>query len=77
MMTFILLEMFVLLFLSRVKTGTSHLQDGGPQETQSDQNKQLGVKYIQIITKFALLMQTPVKENSYLRLMLLESRGSL
>ena len=43
----------------------------------SDQNKLLGVNYIQRIIKFELLIQTQVEENDYSRLMLLKSRGSL
>ena len=43
----------------------------------SDQNKSLGVNCIQRIIKFELLMWTQVEENSYSRLILLDSRGFL
>ena len=43
----------------------------------SNQKKSLGVNLIHGIIKFELLMQTQVKKNSYLILILLDSRGSL
>ena len=43
----------------------------------NDQNKSLGVNYTQRIIKFEPLMWTQVEENSYSRLILLDSWGSL
>ena len=83
----------LLLFLSkRLAPQRTHatFQDGGPQKISwskqiawreqkfHDQNKSLGVNYIQRIIKFELLMLIYVQENSYLRLILLRDiRGSL
>ena len=39
----------------------------------NNQNKSLGMNYIQIIIEFELQMLTQVEENSYLRLILLDS----
>ena len=43
----------------------------------NNQSKSLGVNYITRIIKFELLIETQVEENFYLRLTLLNSRGSL
>ena len=70
--------------LLREETGTgtqtrhiSRWRPAGNSNCGNDQNKSLVMNYIQRIVKFELLMWTQVKESSYLRLILLDSGGSL
>ena len=64
-------------FGTRKNSYTPHLEKAPVgNSNQNGENKSLSVSYVLRIIKFELLMRTQVKENSYSRLILFDSRGS-